>query len=226
MNTNRLTILGGSIAIILIIVVGYLLGISPKMAEGDTTVAQQQTVDAQNVAQQAVLDALRLKYAKIADLRTQYAALQTAIPLSLNSPDFVDQAKGLADANGVTILAISLGKPTAVVIPNAPTAAASSAPDASASAAPTPAPTAASLPSSPGAAAGRSLGGRLFFSPVNISVAGSPAQVFGFVKALQEGKRLFLSDQVSVTAAGSAPGGTIAGYILIVPPASGTAAAK
>jgi hypothetical protein len=226
MNTNRLSVIGGSILIILIIVLGYMLGISPKLAEGDAISAQQQTVDSDNVTQQAALDALRLKYSKIGELRAQYAALQTAIPLTANSPDFVDQVKSLADANGVTVTAMTIAEPAAVVLPVATAASSTAAPEASASAAPTSSPAAVPAATSAGAAAGKALVGRLFFSAVHITVLGSSAQVFGFENALQQGQRLFLSDQVAATAAGASPGGTISGYLLIVPPASSTAAAK
>lgn len=221
MNTNRLSVLGGAVLIALLIVIGYLLGIAPKIAEGDATVAQQQVVDAQNVTQQSQLEALRLRYSKIADLRKQYAALQTAVPLTANTPDFVDQVKALADANGVTILSMTLAVPEAIVMPSATTAQPAASPQPGSSAAPVKPPVASSAV----AVAGKSLVGRLFFSAVKISVGGTSAQVFGFLSALQNGQRLFLSDQVAVSAAGAAPGGTISGYILIVPPSS-TAASK
>lgn len=218
MNTNRITIIGGSVLIVVILVVGYLIGISPQLAEADVSLSQQQVVDADNVAQQAAADLLKAKFANIGPLRADYAALQTEIPMSLNSPDLVDQVKALADGAGVVILAIKIGQPQAMVPPAAPTKPAPTTPANSA----TPAASAASV--TPAAAAAAALTGRLYFSTVEITLGGSSVSVFNFVNALQEGKRLFMSNKVVVTSGGTTPGGTISGSVLIVPPTTVVAA--
>lgn len=216
MNTNRITILGGSVLIVVILLIGYLIGISPELADADASLAQQHVVDADNLAQQAATDVLKAKFANIGPLRADYAALQAEIPMSLNSPDLVDQMKALADGAGVVILAIKIGQPQAMVPPVAAVAAASTATNPV-----TPAASAAAVTST--AAAAAALAGRLYFSTVEITLGGSSVSVFNFVNALQEGKRLFISNRVVVTSGGTTPGGTISGSVLVVPSLSAVA---
>ena len=207
MNTNRLSIIGGSAVILVILVLGYMLGVSPKLSEAETASAQQQVVDTANISQEAQVAILRAKFAKIDVLRAESASLQVSIPPTLNSPDFVDQVKILADQAGAVVLAISLGEPQAMVLPAAPAAGSSPTPAAAVS---------------PAAAYGTTLVGTLYYSTVSITIGGSSTSSFDFLNALQQGQRLFLSDGVQVATGGAQPGATISGYVLIVP--SGTPA--
>ena len=208
MNTSRLSIIGGSVIIVLVLLLGYLLGISPKLTEASTAISQQQQVDTQNAAQQAQVVILRDKFSKINVLRAEYAALQTEMPSAPNSPDFVDQVKSLADAAGASILSITLGEPQ-VLVAAVPVAEAKSAGTST---------TAAAVAAAKDA---KMLAGNLYYSTVAISARGNSTQVFNFLSALQEGKRLFLADNVIVTAGGVQPGATISGSVLVVPATTG-----
>ena len=59
MKGNRLWLLGTVAVIVIVVVLGWFLGISPKLAEGDAAISQIADVNAQNAVQQAALGQLK-----------------------------------------------------------------------------------------------------------------------------------------------------------------------
>ncbi|HPM53090.1 MAG TPA: hypothetical protein PK282_12730, partial [Rhodoglobus sp.] len=63
--SNRLWIFGAVLASIAIVVLGWVVGISPKLAEGDAAATQRQNVDSQNLAQEQANVLLKEQFSKI-----------------------------------------------------------------------------------------------------------------------------------------------------------------
>ena len=210
MNVNRLSIIVGTLLIIVIVAMGWTLGISPKLAEADATVAQQRTVETENAAQEAELVVLRKLFSNLELLRTEYGALQNGIPAATGGENFIDQLKAAADGAGVTITSVTVGEPAGYLPLGAEegsSAEPESAPEAGATSPDTDSTT---------APAGATLVGKLFTVELTVSVAGPSAAVFSFIGAMQEGSRLFVANGVQYTADGAAESGTVTGYILVV----------
>jgi hypothetical protein len=219
MNTNRLSIIVGSFVIVIIVLVGWSLGISPKLAEADATAAQQRIVETQNIAQQAALVVLREQFAQLEILRADYGTLQTSIPGSTKGDEFIDQLTAAAEATGVIILSVSLGEPQAYVPSGEPAAPESSDTEPVAGAPDTGA-------TGSGAASGATtLIGTLFTVGIAVSVAGPSKNVYNFVAAMQEGSRLFMVNNTTFSAGGETPTGTLSGHILVVVDPRASAAA-
>ncbi len=203
MNLNRITILVGSFAIVIIVALGWFVGISPKIAEADATAAQQQVVETQNTAQEAELVTLRAQFAQLDVLRADYGALQSSIPGDANGDDFVDQLQAAATATGVILTTASLGEPQAY-IPFGETAAPVADPAVEAPAAGSP------------AAGSSTLIGKLYTVSVAVGVSGSTEQIYNFVGAMQSGSRMLIVNGSSFDASESLSIGALTGYILVV----------
>jgi Tfp pilus assembly protein PilO len=210
MNTSRLSIIIGLLVIVVIVGVGWSLGISPKLAEADATVAQQRVVETQNMAQEAALVVLREQFAQLEVLRADYGTLQISIPGSTKGDEFIDQLKAAADATGVIILSVSLGEPQAYV-PSGEAAAPESSDTEPAAGA-----TDAGATGSGVVSGATTLTGTLFTVGIVVSVAGPSENIYNFVAAMQEGSRLFMVNDTTFSAVGEAGTGTLSGDILVV----------
>ena len=210
MNGNRLSIIGASLVIVAIVVLGWLLGVAPKLTEADVALAEQLSVDEQNAAQEVALVALRNQFGDLDTLRSDYAALQEEIPSAPKVEDFLDELKAAADLTGVTLVAVTAaeteGYAGAAVDSAAPSTETADPADAADAADP-------SLGTQPDAG----LAGQLFTVGVSITVTGTSAQVLDFTGTVQEGTRFFLANMVSFTGTASeSSGGSISGYLFVV----------
>lgn len=180
MKGNRLWLLGTVAAVAVIVVLGWLLGVSPKLASADLAAAEQATVDQGNLIQQAELEQLRQKNEEIDVLRAEVDVLRKGIPGSVLSEDFVDDLVSKAASTGVNVTRISLSEP---------------------------APWGASLEVEGGSSTAEDEGSAappvstatdgVFTVAVTIDVTGPPEAVIAFSRLAQEGDRLLLVDNFS-----------------------------
>ncbi|MCU1418125.1 MAG: hypothetical protein JWP32_2299 [Schumannella sp.] len=225
MTANRIWIVAAALGIVGIVALGWLLGISPKLAEADAAVASQVSVDQQNADQEAVLVVLRDQYEHLDDLKKQVKDLRLEVPDRPEVEGFIEYATGVAASSGVVISTISALEPTlyggtpAEVAPPAEAPAA----DGEASSAPTgdaATPTTGGDASSIGTSDGESTPAgpaELFTVSITLAVQGSPEQVMAFSRLLQDGKRIFLPTQVTFTSGSQGVlGGTVAGYVFVL----------
>ncbi|WP_349898768.1 hypothetical protein [Parafrigoribacterium soli] len=221
MTGNRLWMLGVSVAAVVILVFGWLFGISPTLTQAGIAASQAQSTDVQNAAQRAALVKLKRQYDTLPELKKELQKLQISAPESPDLDDFLDQLQALAEANGVTLTAVTAAEATAYG-GEAGSTAAPTAP------APTvPAPTSTATPAAGGSPSQSGTGvastpapttDGVFTVPVTVALKGTPEQIMAFIDAAQKGPRFFLVTNSSFT--GTKPAedstGTLAGFVFVV----------
>jgi hypothetical protein len=198
MKGNSLWLLGTVAVIAVVVVVGWFLGIAPRLAEADSAALEVASVQQLNATQQAELAALQEQDAALDDLRDQLRDLRLAIPTSAQAEDFIDEVAAAAARAGVNIKSIRFEDPgpwgAAPVTEGTPTETTDGE-----STIPPPYPTAPD---------------GVFTVAVSIEIVGNPLASITFSRLLQEGERLFLSDGFRF-AAQADERATITGFLFI-----------
>jgi hypothetical protein len=193
--------IGTAVLVIVILALGYVLGIAPKLAEAGASALQVQQAQGQNQAQQATLTQLEGQYKNIGALRAKLASLQLSVPSTADGEDFVTEINSAMKTSQTTLDTITLAEP--VPFATGSTAASTTVTTPGAGSTPTPAPTstappvAASGATSDAATAPTPVAGASYTVAVVITVEGSPDQVFQFDNLMQTGPRLFLTTTVA-----------------------------
>lgn len=178
MATNRLWIGGTAIVVVAVLALGWVLGISPKLAEAAAADNTRQSVDAANTISLQELAALKKQFEGIDGIRDDLDELQKSVPVDADMPDFIRQLNSLAGANGVAIKSIDPQVATAWTKPAGPLLDGDGKPL-----------NIAALPDG------------IVIIPVTIKFEGPTTGVMNFTFALQHGERLFLAN--AFTAAGT-----------------------
>ncbi|GAA4177723.1 hypothetical protein [Gryllotalpicola koreensis] len=236
MNANRLWMLGGAVAAVAIVVLGWIVGISPQLQQASA--ADDQKVSAQSQLQQTELQLTQLKkdYASIGQLKAQLSTLQQSLPGTSQVTDFVRQLAQQSAAAGVAVSSITVGEPTAYApaasgsAPAASPAPSPSAPTPSATAAPSTGPT----PNATAAAVAPPVStdplvtsANFVMLPVTLSISGEQAGLMSFTSSVQnQGPRLFLVNKIdlkqgagaadSQSGAASDESATLSGFIYVL----------
>lgn len=234
MNANRLWIIGSVAAMVAVIVLGWIVGVSPQLAAAASANVQRQAAQSQNAANEATLASLKKDYARIGDLKRQLAALKLSMPESTRFSAFIREISSAADATGASVTDITISDTQAYAPPAVTATAATSTPTPAPGAASTstPAPTSgSSATAAPTAApvAGLPLtdpkitATNFVVIPVSLSVTGSADQVLAFTGAMQKGSRLFLVDKYTSAGDNSAHIASLAGFVYVLQHGSGSA---
>lgn len=211
MDRNRLWVLGAALLIGIMAVLGWMLGVSPKLDEARAANADRVTVETQNSAYELQLATLKKQFENIGDLRADLAALRQAVPSEADMPAFVGQLDAIAEQHQVTLTEISVDDaepyvPVAAAAPVPADASAASSGDsaAGATAAPAAAPaaTAAAAATAP-VVSGLVTAENFIAVPISLSVDGSYDNVLDFIEGLQKGKRLVMVTKFDTAAAAS-----------------------
>ncbi len=217
MDKNRLWIIGSVLAMVIIVALGWFLGIAPQLAGAAAADTQRAGVEAVNAQHRAELARLKRDFSHLGTLNGQLASLSESVPSDSAMPAFVNEINAVASATGVTVTGFSVAdaKPYAPVQPPGAAAPASSSatpsPSASPAATPTPSPVPAPVAGMPPVTSPKLTAANFSSLAVTLLVQGDYQQILSFVNGLQEGKRLFLVDGITTTAA---------------PPPSGTSSSK
>lgn len=208
MSKARTWTLGLVVAMILVVLAGWQLGISPITSQISLANAQASTIEASNAATQSKLAALKIQYAGIGKLQSKLDALRLSIPEQAAAASFLSEVTSLASKAGVSIESVTLADAT--LYQSASTSAANTATSTSTSTASTGA-TSTPAPSTAQAtgvgAAGTSVSSTgLVAIQVTVSATGAYSAVQEFIGLVQTGTRLFVSNSVSFD--GSAAAGT------------------
>ncbi|QAY73133.1 hypothetical protein ET445_07015 [Agromyces protaetiae] len=204
MAQNRLWVVGSVAAMIVIALLAWFIGIQPQLSSIASINAERQTVDAQNAAQQAVLDQLERDKKDEKQLRAEYDLASRSVPAGTGVPRYIDQLNALAAQTGVTLTRITVSDAAAFEV----AAPAESAPiedentaDASGDASSDgSAETAADVS---GSAQPVGLGpltpANFAYLGIGIEIEGEYANVLAFVHGLQTGERLMLVNAVEAS---------------------------
>jgi Tfp pilus assembly protein PilO len=224
MTTNKWWLVGAALVIVLVVLSGFTLGISPKLEEVSVARATRTAALAQNEVYELQLAALQREFDSLETVQDELAVLRAAIPEGAALPAFIGQLDAIADRTSVTLTEFSSADamPYLPVVP-APDA---TAPDATAPDATAPDATAPDATAPDGAAAGAAVSTtpsplvtaeNFVAVPVTISITGSFDAVMEFLDGVQNGQRL-----MTVTAFSSSPGapdrqtGQIAGIVYVL----------
>jgi len=208
-QAERLWLIGGSIVAAALMLLGYVLLISPQRSSTDNVDAQLGSARTQNSALQSRLSALKAESANAAKYMTQLAAARAALPSSSGISDFVRSLQAIGNATGTSVTAVTVGSPTAVVAqPPKPAPGATS---------PAPAPAA---PAASAAAAAATV----YSMAITGQVSGSAKGLDAFLQQLQAVQpRAVLVTSITEAAAGApgsaggakvAPGGTTLSLVM------------
>ncbi|MCS6548734.1 hypothetical protein NYS50_12675 [Curtobacterium flaccumfaciens pv. flaccumfaciens] len=238
MTRNRLNMLLAVVAMVVVALAGFFLGVQPHLAQAASDRTDQVSVDATNRTTAAELARLKDRAKSLPAMKAELAELTTSVPSSANMSSFYGAVDGVAARAGVKVSAITTSDAVAYTAPVAASTAAGTE-DSSASATDeatdeaTPEPTAASTGAATGPVTDPAISAANFSAiPVSVSVDGSFDQALSFVGGMQDGARLFLVTTVSSSisqdstdpAAAAATTWTFGGYVYVLTAGSDTAA--
>ncbi|MCS0647259.1 hypothetical protein [Curtobacterium flaccumfaciens] len=238
MTRNRLNMLLAVVAMVVVALAGFFLGVQPHLAQAASDRTDQVSVDATNRTTAAELARLKDRAKSLPAMKAELAELTTSVPSSANMSSFYGAVDGVAARAGVKVSAITTSDAVAYTAPVAASTAAGTE-DSSASATDeatdeaTPEPTAASTGDATVPGTDPAISAANFSAiPVSVSVDGSFDQALSFVGGMQDGARLFLVTTVSSSisqdstdpAAAAATTWTFGGYVYVLTADSDTAA--
>lgn len=168
-----------SFLLVVVVIVGWLVGIAPQLADASSANANRAAVLAQNAANEAILRKLKADYVGIDGFRKELSILKVAVPSSAEISTFVTELNQLANTHRVTVRSITVNDAKAYA-PAAP------APGGGTSGASIPVTTNPRITSS-----------NFIVIPVQFSVTGDYSKVLDFVHEVQVGSRLFLISNLS-----------------------------
>jgi hypothetical protein len=193
MSMNRLLAAAAGAGAIGILLLGWLLGVSPKLAEIAAADAETATAAAQNDALAASNADLRKQLESIGERRAELDELLAAVPAGAATDDFVDSVERTAVASDVTLQSITFGEGASYGTTTGPGAV----------------PVADGTQTAPEALQG------LVTVEVNLTVEGDPKRAMQFVDELQTGDRILTVTQVTSDA--GPPGmTTVRGYLYVL----------
>lgn len=238
MTRNRLNMLLAVVAMVVVALAGFFLGVQPHLAQAASDRTDQVSVDATNRTTAAELARLKDRAKSLPAMKAELAELTTSVPSSANMSSFYGAVDSVAARAGVKVSAITTSDAVAYTAPVAASTAAGTE-DSSASATDeatdeaTPEPTAASTGAATAPVTDPAISAANFSAiPVSVSVDGSFDQALSFVGGMQDGARLFLVTTVSSSisqdstdpAAAAATTWTFGGYVYVLAADSDTAA--
>lgn len=238
MTRNRLNMLLAVVAMVVVALAGFFLGVQPHLAQAASDRTDQVSVDATNRTTASELARLKDRAKSLPAMKAKLAELTTSVPSSANMSSFYGAVDGVAARAGVKVSAITTSDAVAYTAPVAASTAAGTE-DSSASATDeatdeaTPEPSAASTGAATVPVTDPAISAANFSAiPVSVSVDGSFDQALSFVGGMQDGARLFLVTTVSSSisqdstdpAAAAATTWTFGGYVYVLTADSDTAA--
>ncbi|KQO47943.1 MULTISPECIES: hypothetical protein [unclassified Frigoribacterium] len=233
MDRNRMMLIAAALTGVVVLALGFLVGVQPQLVAASSAESQQQSVEAQNETLRASLATLEADNAKLSELKSELATLDTSVPSQAALSSFLTELDQLAGASGTTVTGFTSSDATVyeptttdVAAPAATDEAASDSGGTAAAATAPAAPTAPDLVTDPLVTATN------FSSiPITVSIQGSYVQARDFLSKLQGGSRLFLVTTFASTGsseAGDATGvpdqWTVGGLVYVLQDAAATQA--
>lgn len=233
MDRNRMMLIAAALTGVVVLALGFLVGVQPQLVAASFAESQQEIVEAQNETLRESLATLEADNAELPDLKSELATLDTSVPSQAALSSFLTELDQLAGASGTTVTGFTSSDATAYE-PTTTDVAAPAATDeaASDSAGTDAAATAPAAPAAPDLVTDPLVTATNFSSiPITVSIQGSYAQARDFLSKLQGGSRLFLVTTFASTGsseAGDATGvpdqWTVGGLVYVLQDAAATQA--
>lgn len=110
MNANRIWGIVTAFVVVLVLALGWFLGVSPLLDQASRDDEERSLIEGSNASQQLLLDSLKAKAANVEQYTAELAALRSAsIPASPDYRDLFVYLEEVADDAGVTLLATASG---------------------------------------------------------------------------------------------------------------------
>lgn len=197
---NRILIIATALVSVVVILLGWIIGVSPKLAETAANELERSGVESQNLVLEAELAALIEQFEGIDEIKERIETLRLSLPPGAELPRFIRQLNGLAVGSGVAISNLT----TSAALPYTPAAPVAPAPAAEGE---TPVDGEAVVPD-PAVTDGLPLvtsslvnATNFIAIPVTIVTSGSYEGTLAFLKGLQSGERLLLVTNLAVNSA-------------------------
>jgi hypothetical protein len=190
MSQARIWVLGVVAAMLVVVIGGWTLGISPIVTQITEADSQTTTIQSSNAASQAQLATLKSQFAGITQLQTNLDTLRLSIPEQQAASTFLDEVNSLSSSAGTQLESVQMSD---ALLYSAPSTAATGA----ATTTSTPAPTASPTPTTPTTPVVTASG--LVLIPVVVIVKGTLGDDQSFFGALQTGSRLFVSSNLVIS---------------------------
>lgn len=191
MSTTKWWVAGAALVMVVIVALGWVLGVEPRLSEARAADAERSTVVALNATYEEVLVKLKALDEDLPALISQLDSLRSALPADAQISTLLGQLNALAAESGVVLTAITAGVPapfeSAEVAAEVPVAAEEVAAEEGAVE-----PDAAAVAPAP---AGPE---NLVSVPISVTAAGAAPGVLDFVQRVQFGTRLFVVDGLTV----------------------------
>lgn len=114
MSILRLWVIGSVFVAVLVVAVGWFLGVSPRLAEASTSNLERRSVEQLNAGYEATLVELRALTEDLPSIQRELDAIRTAIPTDASVSTLLGQLNGLAEAAGVTLTSVEATQPALV----------------------------------------------------------------------------------------------------------------
>ncbi len=193
--SNKLWLIIAGVLGVAILAMGWFLGVSPKIDEMNAANDQRVSVEEQNVLHEAKLKELEKQFAKIDELKVELADAQQGLPPGDELSTFLGQLHQLEVSSGVSLTKFAASDGERYL-------------------------------AAPGATISPLVTVDNFVTiTIDLTVAGSQAQVMDFVSNLQSGHRLFLVTKLTVAQGDAGTGGdsqtpgytgSITGYVYVL----------
>jgi type IV pilus assembly protein PilO len=192
-HTERLWLLGGGIVAVLMVLIGYMMFISPQNSNTSSAQSQVSSAKAVNQRLQARIAELKVQSKNLAQYQTELRLEQLALPSSSGLPDFLRTLQSIGNATQAQLSALTVGPPADV------TGIAGGAGTAT-----------SSTPSSSATSSAATGGLRVYSLPITAVVTGSYAQLDGFLTQLQsvQPRAVLISQLTEGTGTSGTPGAT------------------
>ncbi len=114
MSILRLWVIGAAFVTVIIVALGWFLGVSPRLAEAATANSERRSVEQINAGYEATLVELRELTDDLPSIRQQLELIRTAIPTDASISTLLGQLTALAEQSGVILTSVEAGQPSLV----------------------------------------------------------------------------------------------------------------
>ena len=175
-SSNRYWTIGGTLVTVMVLALGFFLGVQPQLQTA--AIAQRDLVDvqAQNQLQRAELEALKQQFELLPEITAELDALRFSIPDDAAIDEFTTQLSAQVASTGVTLVAFTAGSSAPFIATLQFEAFVPAGIDAS----------------------------NFVTIPFQLSAVGPRDGIIAFIAGLQDGRRLALVDQFTLLNSGDA----------------------
>lgn len=117
MEKSKLTLLITGLVMVVIIALGYFLGVKPQLDKRDDALTELESVQAQNARYEATIAAMKAEEGNRDAYEITLAELRKSMPTNLDYSRFLGELHTYAEGSDVTITSITTGSPQNYVPP-------------------------------------------------------------------------------------------------------------